>query len=90
MKSYKEGEVIYEAIETCPWCGKENTFVNWDVEEQGYMGTCHHCGEIIMLCDECLHANDNKNKKCNWRMDGVYGRCFRGITKRKRHSNKCK
>ena len=32
-------------------------------------------GESILLCDECLHADDNPGQRCDW--DENTGRCFR-------------
>lgn len=65
-----------EAVEMCPHCMGENVFPGWDTEEQGYVSVCQHCGEKIMLCDECQHADDNPVGKCDWES----GRCFRGRT----------
>lgn len=84
----KPEEVLTEAVEVCPFCERENVFVNWDVEKRGYIAKCWQCGRKIMLCDECLHADDNKGGFCDWReivRDGkcVEGHCFRGVIKRK-------
>ncbi len=77
-----------EAVEVCPHCMSENVFENWDVEKQGFVAKCWQCGHEIMLCDECLHADDNPKKVCDWH--GVYangkmrgGSCFRGSTHEK-------
>lgn len=79
-------EVITEAVEVCPFCECENVFENWDVKKQGYIAKCWQCGHEIMLCDECLHADDNAGGYCDWH--GIYcdgkckeGHCFRGVTK---------
>lgn len=73
-----------EVVESCPYCDAENTYINYDAKERGYKTTCYECGKEIMLCSECLHAEDNPNGMCDWReeYDGVnnYGICFRGIT----------
>lgn len=53
----------YEVIEVCPECGAENV-MTWDVEKEGYVAYCPHCGSKMMLCDECLHADDAK--VCDW------------------------
>lgn len=77
-------EPYTEAVEVCPHCVSENVFPNWDVQKQGYVAKCQHCGEEIMLCDECLHADDNECRRCDWHesSDGT-GHCFRGSTVRK-------
>ena len=74
-----------EAVENCPHCGCDNIFINWDVETQGYVATCWQCGREIFLCDECLHADDNPGRECDWseRIVGgkcTGGHCFRGNT----------
>ena len=53
----------YEVVEVCPECGAENV-MTWDVEKEGYVAYCPHCGSKMMLCDECLHADDAK--VCDW------------------------
>lgn len=53
----------YEIVEVCPECGAEN-IMTWDVEKDGYVAYCPHCGSKMMLCDECLHADDAK--VCDW------------------------
>ena len=53
----------YEVVEVCPECGAEN-IIRWDVEKEGYVAYCPHCGSKMMLCDECLHADDAK--VCDW------------------------
>ena len=47
-----------ECVEICPHCEQEIT-KKWDVEKNGYQITCPNCGKKIMLCDECLHSEDN-------------------------------
>lgn len=63
-----------EAVEVCPHCECENVYQNWDVSKQGYVVICQGCGKEIMLCDECLHADDNPGQKCNWSKEKG---CFR-------------
>lgn len=63
-----------EAVEECPHCGHENVYPAWDVETQGYVAKCQGCGEDIMLCDECTHADDNLDRRCDWTEEGG---CFR-------------
>lgn len=53
----------YEVVEVCPECGAEN-IITWDVKKDGYVAYCSHCGSKMMLCDECLHADDAKI--CDW------------------------
>jgi len=62
-----------EAVEICPWCSGENTYPNWIVEKQGYETKCRSCGHKVLLCDECLHAEDNPGGRCDWSEQG----CFR-------------
>lgn len=45
-----------EAVEGCPFCEGENVFQNWNTAKQGYIAQCQHCGEQIMLCDECMRT----------------------------------
>lgn len=78
-------DIQTEAVECCPFCGGENVFPNWNVKKQGYIAKCQHCGEAIMLCDECRHAADNCGKRCDWHEEihgnKALGICFRGMTK---------
>ena len=69
----------FEAVEMCCHCMSENTYPMWDVDTMGYVTTCKYCGTKIFLCDECLHAEDNPNRKCDWTQTERGGRCFRGI-----------
>ena len=75
----KEG--LTEAVEACPYCEAENVYPNWDIKTQGYVAVCKECRRQIMLCDECLHADDNLMGRCDWRETETGGRCFRGSTK---------
>lgn len=77
-----------EAVEVCPWCCGENVFPNYDVSKKGYIVVCQHCKEEMMLCDECLHSDDNPHGNCDWHEDRHlpkserhFGYCFRGTTK---------
>lgn len=54
-----------ECVETCPHCGEE-VEINWCAKENGYEVYCPYCGKKIMLCDECMHSNDNIEQKCDW------------------------
>lgn len=72
----------YEAIEVCPFCMNENTYPMWDVAVSGFKAVCQHCGEEIMLCDECLHYGGDGGcfPGCNWRKTDSGGACRRGFT----------
>lgn len=72
-------ETVDEAIETeqvemCPDCGRENVYPNWTPED-GWRQKCQNCGEMILLCDACLHADDNSGRICDW--DNITCKCFR-------------
>lgn len=69
-----------EAVEVCPHCMGENIYPNWDIDKHGYIAKCKHCNEQIFLCDECLHAEDNLEQKCDWHETEFGGECFRGKT----------
>ncbi len=77
-------EMVSEAVEVCPWCMGENIFPGYDTKKNGFVVKCQHCGQEIMLCDECRHARDNYHGKCDWHeakcSHRTEGRCFRGIT----------
>lgn len=64
---------LREEVEVCPHCDTEVT-VMWDVEKQGYRATCPNCGEELMLCDACMHSDDNEGMDCDWSENGG---CFR-------------
>ena len=74
-----------EAVECCPFCGAENIYPNHSTKEQGYAVKCQNCGEEIMLCDECMHTEDDLSGQCDWHevrtKNTSYGICLRGITK---------
>ena len=53
----------YEVVEVCPECGAEN-IIRWDVEKDGYVAYCPHCGSKMMLCDECIHSDNAPT--CDW------------------------
>ena len=67
-------------VEVCPHCMSENVMV-WDVSKNGYRAYCPVCGKPMMLCDECIHAEDGMNENgshCDWREDeNGDPRCFR-------------
>lgn len=73
-----------ETLERCPHCDCDNYFINYDVVGNGYKAICWNCGATIMLCDECLHADDNEGNACicdwhgTYKSGKCYGKCFRG------------
>ena len=72
----------HEAVEVCPHCMGENTVPGWTPSD-GYRVKCSHCGESILLCDECMHALDNLDRNCDW--DDTTGKCFRDYKKEETH-----
>lgn len=67
---------LYEIVEVCPHCGAENV-QQWNVDTMGFVSTCDECGAKMLLCDECMHRDDNEAMRCDW----CGGKCFRGTTK---------
>lgn len=64
-------------IETCPHCGAENHYPNWDIKSQGYVAKCHNCEAEIMLCSVCPHLSAG----CDWgESDDGVGECIMGCT----------
>ena len=59
------GDRTYVVTEMCGQCGTESVMA-WDTDKRGYMATCPHCGKPLLLCDECLHSEDNEAKRCDW------------------------
>ena len=72
IADYMDKDTLKEEVEICPYCMNEN-IIYWNAEKDGYEIICQHCGEKIMLCDACIHSNDNKRQKCDWNEKG----CFR-------------
>lgn len=56
--------MLREIVECCPSCESE-VVMDWDVEKDGFKTICPHCGERLMLCDECLH-DENGNQDCDY------------------------
>ena len=73
-------KTYFEVVEVCPYCGNENIYPMHNVNINGYVVHCKHCGEEILLCDECLNAEDNLGQHCNWNKTNCGGKCFRGTT----------
>lgn len=71
-------EYRHEAVEVCPHCMQEVPVSNW-APSDGYLVYCPFCFESILLCDECMHAEDNPGRICDW--DSTTGRCFRDYKK---------
>ena len=73
----------FEIVEPCPECGCEAIWhTDKSPEELGYKLYCPYCGNELMLCDECYHADDNPYHICDWHgklVDGEYTEvtCFR-------------
>lgn len=59
-------------VECCSLCNTENE-IRWDVETEDYEAFCPHCGQPMLICSECLRAEDNELQKCDW----SDGKCFR-------------
>ena len=67
--------------EYCSACENEVTIL-WNVLRDGYKAFCPHCGERLMLCDECLHRRDGEftddcdydgqTDSCRYNNDGYY------------------
>lgn len=70
----------WECVEICPHCMGEN-IIQWNTEVQGFVAKCTHCGEKMMLCDECLHTvcQDGEPHDCDW-CDDAGGVCHRDTT----------
>lgn len=77
IKEWRDKNLMREITEVCPHCDSENQFM-WDVEKDGYIAKCTSCGNEMCLCDECLHADDNPDHKCDWREENDMSVCFRG------------
>lgn len=75
----------FEAVEICPHCDSENTYPMWDTQVHGFVAICNHCGEEIMLCDECQHTilEDGEVHDCDWCRTECGGKCHRGVTIKK-------
>lgn len=65
--------------ETCPHCEHVNVF-EWNVSTMGYQAHCVFCGKPLLLCDECIHADDGLNAECrgcDWHATEDGKSCFR-------------
>ena len=76
-------DYYYEAVEICPHCDSENIYPMWNTEVDGFVAVCKHCGEEILLCDECQHTilQDGEPHDCDWCKTECGGKCHRGCTR---------
>lgn len=58
--------------EFCSNCDTEVELV-WDVDVDGFKAFCPHCGERLMLCDACLHREDDYACVCDY--DSIHDTC---------------
>jgi len=62
MENTKNTEAVddrtYIVTEMCPHCMNEIE-MRWDTDTMGFKAFCPVCGERLMLCDECMHAEDS-------------------------------
>lgn len=70
----EDNDRTYIVTEPCPNCGEEIE-MRWNTDELGYEAVCPVCGERLMLCDECLHSEDNPGGKCDFSSDTDF--CWR-------------
>jgi hypothetical protein len=72
----------FESVEVCPHCMSQNVYPMWNTEESGFVAICKHCGEEILLCDECQHTilQDGEVHDCDWCETECGGKCHRGET----------
>lgn len=50
-----DAERMYTVTEVCPHCESEIE-MRWDTDKMGFKAYCPVCGNRLMLCDECRHA----------------------------------
>lgn len=70
----------FEAVEICSNCIGESIYPMYDAKKDGYVVKCKHRGEEMLLCSECLNAEDNPTEMCDWCETETGGKCFRGET----------
>lgn len=51
----------YIVTEVCPHCEAE-VEMRWNVAADGYKAFCPHCGNRLMLCDECRQADETDGR----------------------------
>jgi DNA-directed RNA polymerase subunit RPC12/RpoP len=78
----------WDVVENCPECGKDNLWEDIDPVECDYEAVCQECGSRMMLCDECIHADDNPGY-CDWHeCEGCAGGyCFRRVAEFETYPN---
>lgn len=54
-KKAMDGDRTYTVTEVCPNCESEIE-MRWDTDTMGFKAFCPVCGNRLMLCDECRHA----------------------------------
>lgn len=54
--SDKDAQRTFTVTEMCPHCETE-VVMRWNTATMGYKAFCPVCGERLMLCDECRHAD---------------------------------
>lgn len=54
----KDEDRTYTVTEMCPHCMNEIE-MTWNTDEMGFKAFCPVCGGRLMLCDECLHAENS-------------------------------
>lgn len=59
-------------VEFCSNCETEIE-MRWDVKTQGYKAYCPVCGEVLMLCSECVYRSGDFFDDCDF--DGRDGTC---------------
>ena len=52
-------------VEMCPNCNREIKMV-WNIKTDGYKAFCPHCGNRLMLCDECRHPDGEFCDQCDY------------------------
>ena len=55
----------YIVTEVCPHCQSEIE-MRWNTDIDGYKAFCPVCGNRLMLCDECLHSDDDYVGGCDY------------------------
>lgn len=67
-----ERDRTFIVTEQCPHCGHEIEMC-WDTDALGFQSFCPVCGQRLMLCDECRHADPPT--PCDY--NGEKDRCHR-------------
>lgn len=75
-KKAVDGERTNTVTEVCPHCESEIE-MRWDTDTMGFKAFCPVCGERLMLCDECRHAEEPS--PCDYGVSG--DGCWRSPSK---------